>query len=312
MDMTTIDKIDIGTAVQVQEDGATVNYILTRKDTTSVELLREKCYSARRMNPQNTTVYEGSEMDAWLIDESAGFLSLFSSALKSNLVSKAISTFTYGDTEYHYIYRKCFLYSYGDMFMTTPDALYPEVKAFFPLMINKGTLDQNVCRVATDNNNNAVNWWLRSPYSATQFRSVNNSGGAGSSSASNAGLWCRPVLSVSPDTVAGIDSGGQVALLPEEKPRVVEFEGKLSEFAQVPKYGCIQVSSHNLGSLAFAATNNYGDSTPVWQTVQNGVQFEFENTTKTTTNYEVGIRCYGVAPTGETGYFEQPQMLVEV
>lgn len=312
MDMTTINKVDIGSTVQVQEDGSTVNYILTRKDATSVELLREKCYSARRMNPTNTTVYDGSEMDAWLIDESAGFLSLFGSALRSNLVSKAISTFTYGDSECHYIYRKCFLYSYGDMFMTTPDVLYPEVKAFFPLMMHQNTLDQNTARIATDANSTAVHWWLRSPSSATQFRIVVNSGSASNYDASNTGRWCRPVLSVAPDTVAGIDDAGLVSLLPEERPRVVEFKGKLSEFAQVPKYGCIQVTSNNLGSLAFAATNNYGDSNPVWQTVQNGVQFEFENTEKTTANYEVGIHCYGVAPVGETGYFEQPQMLVEV
>lgn len=35
MDMTTINKVDIGSTVQVQEDGSTVNYIVTRKDATS-------------------------------------------------------------------------------------------------------------------------------------------------------------------------------------------------------------------------------------------------------------------------------------
>jgi hypothetical protein len=198
------------------------------------------------------------------------------------------------------------------MFMTTPDVFYPEVKAFFPLMIHQNTLDQNTARIATDANGSAVGWWLRSPNSATQFRHVSVSGNAYVNNASNTGIWCRPVLSVSPDTVAGIGDAGIVTLLPEEKPRVVEFKGKLSEFAQIPKYGCIQVTSNNLENLMFKVTNNYGDSDPVWQTVQNGVQFAFENTEKTTTNYEVGVHCYGVAPTGETGYFEQPQMLVEV
>ena len=103
----TISQIELGSSVYVRENNTDAEYILTRKDSHGVELLRKYCYSARRMNPSNTTVYDGCEMDAWLINESTGFLSLFSATLRSNLVSRSISTFTYGDTECSYISRKC-------------------------------------------------------------------------------------------------------------------------------------------------------------------------------------------------------------
>ena len=39
---------------------------------------------------------------------------------------------------------------------------------------------------------------------------------------------------------------------------------------------------------------------------------EFTNETKETENWQVGIRCYGEAANLSQGYFEQPQMLIEV
>ena len=198
------------------------------------------------------------------------------------------------------------------MYRTTPDALYPEFGCVLPLMTNKGTLDQNSARVARNNaDTEAVYWWLRSPGTATQFRSVLLSGVAGNLDASNTGIWCRPVLSVSPDTIVSPEGADVIYLLPEDKPRVVEFKGKFSEFANPVKHGCIRVVSHNLTNVALEVTNNYGDGVPVWQSVENGVQFTFENTQKETENFEIGIHCYGETPNLLEGYFEQPQMLVE-
>ena len=308
----TISQVDLGSSVYVRENNTDVEYILTRKDSHGAELLRKKPYDARRMNPQNTTVYDGCEMDSWLIDESTGFLSLFSATLRSNLVSRSISTFTFGDTECSYISRKCYLYSYGDLFMTTPDALYPEVNVVIPLMINIGTMSQDTARIARDTNNSVVYWWLRSPNSATAFRGVSSYGNAYGNNASNTSSWCRPVLNVSPDTIVS-DSGADIIyLLPEEKPRVVEFKGKMGNFTSLPRFGCIEVISSNLTNVTYKVTNNYGDAEPVWQTVQNHVQFEFSNKTKQTESYEIGIWCYGQTPNLNEGYFEQPEMLVEV
>ena len=54
-----------------------------------------------------------------------------------------------------------------------------------PLMINKKTTDGNAARIARNNaDTEAVDWWLRSPGSATDFRVVFSNGGAGNGNAS--------------------------------------------------------------------------------------------------------------------------------
>ena len=308
----TIKQIDLGSIVMVRESNSDIEYILTRKDSHGVELLRRHPYSARRMNSTNTTVYDGCEMDAYLINEDTGFLSRFSATLRSNLVNRSISTFTFGDAECHYISRRCYLYSYGDLFMTTPDALYPEVNVTKALMIANNTLGADAARIARDVDNTAVIWWLRSAYSATQFRFVNDYGAAYVGNATYTSYWCRPVLNVSPDTIVSDEGADTIYLLPEEKPRVVEFKGKMGNFPILPRFGCIKVVSNNLVNVSYEVTNNYGDGSPVWQSVENGTQFEFENTQKQTEDFEIGIHCYGETPNLGTGYFEQPEMLVEV
>ena len=40
----------------------------------------------------------------------------------------------------------------------------------------------------------AVNWWLSSPYSATNFYNVNNNGTSNNNNASNTNYWARPAL----------------------------------------------------------------------------------------------------------------------
>ena len=86
----------------------------------------------------------------------------------------------------------------------------------------------------------------------------------------------------------------------------------MGNFPILPRFGCIKVVSNNLVNVSYEVTNNYGDGSPVWQSVENGTQFEFENTQKQTEDFEIGIHCYGETPNLGTGYFEQPEMLVEV
>ena len=87
----------------------------------------------------------------------------------------------------------------------------------------------------------------------------------------------------------------------------------VGETNQRPTFGCAHVLGTNVNGIVIKATNNYGDTAPVWQTVQNGAQFEFTNTTKETENWQVGIHVFGEVVTNlSPGYFEEPQMLVEV
>lgn len=305
----TLKQIELGSTVWIREGDTDADYILTRKDVNGVELLRKRAYTSRRMNPSRTTVYDGCELDQWLIDTNTGFLSLFSETLRSNLVHRSISTFTYGDSDYHYISRNCYLYSYGDMFLTAPSVLYAEVNIVPALMVNKGTIDANsacVCRNNEDTSN--VDYWLRSAYSATNFWYVNHDGTPLTDYAA-VPYSIRPVLNVSPDTIVSDEGADIIYLLPEEKPRVVEYYSKIGVASVRPSIGCAKVDTSNLTNTVIKVTNNYGDASPVWQTVQNGVQFNFTNAQKQTENWELGIWFYGETPNLLTGYSEQPQLL---
>lgn len=307
----TLKQIELGSTVWLNENGVDADYILTRKDVNGVELLRKRAYTSRRMNPSNTTVYDGCELDRWLIDTETGFLSLFSAALRSNLVNRSISTFTYGDSDYHYISRNCYLYSYGDMFLTSPSVLYAEVNIVPALMVNKGTIDANSARVCKNNENtSAVSYWLRSAYSATNFWGVSYSGSAGNYNASNS-FSIRPVLNVSPDTIVSDEDANIIYLLPEEKQKIIEFEGKVGESSARPKKVLVRTNSDNLETISLKVCNNYGDAVPTWETVTPYQETSLQNTIKQTANWVIGIKCHGEVIGLSNGYFEEPIILVE-
>ena len=306
-----ISQIELGSSVWLRENDTDAEYILTRKDQNGVELLRKRAYTSRRMNPSNTTVYDGCELDQWLTNTETGFLSLFSETLRSNLVHRSISTFTYGDSDYHYISRNCYLYSYGDMFLTAPSALYAEVNIVPALMVNKGTIDANSARICRNNEDtSAVIYWLRSANSASNFWFVLSNGTANSSSAPNS-LSIRPVLNVSPDTIVSDEGANIIYLLPEEKQKIIEFEGKVGESSTRPKKVLVRIGSSNLETITIKVCNNYEDSVPVWEDVVLGQETSLENASKQTNNWIIGIQCYGEVIGLSNGYFEEPIVIVE-
>lgn len=308
----TIADLPLGSVVVLLENGVDTNYILVNKDANGCEILRELAYgTTRRMNPTNTTVYETSEMDAYLNNTETGFLSLFDAATLSAISARSISTFTFGDTEAHYISRKCYLPSYGAMFRTTPTELELDASYLWALSDWKKTFDTNSMRIAYNPGGSAVYWWSRSPGSATLFCCMGSNGYSSANSAAGASSF-RPALNVAPATIVSDEGADTIYLLPTERAQTVEFKGKLGDFNQKPTVGCTSVVSNNLTNVVIKVTNNYGDSVPTWQTVQDGVQFEFTNETKETENWQVGIWCYGEAVNLSWGSFEQPQMLVEV
>ena len=309
----TIADLPLGSVVVLLENGVNTNYILVNKDASGCELLRELALDTnRRMNPTNTTVYETSEMDAYLNNTETGFLSLFDAATLSAISARSISTFTFGDTEAHYISRRCYLPSYGAVFRTTPTELEPDASYLWALSDWKKTFDTNQMRIAKKADVSAVYWWLRSPSSAANFYSVNSSGSSNTSVATNT-YSVRPALNVAPATIVSDEGADKIYLLPSERAHTLEFKGMVGETNQRPTFGCAHVLGTNVNGIVIKATNNYGDTVPVWQTVQNGAQFEFTNTTKETENWQVGIHVFGAVVTNlSPGYFEEPQMIVEV
>ena len=311
---TTLIEYDYGTVINVKENGTPIPYILISKDSYSCELLRRDCVVAKRMNNTSTTDYTNCEMDRYLSSDSAGgFLERFDSDTKAALVMRSISTFSYGDTDCHYISRKCYLPSYGQVFTNGQTALYPEKTIIPALFLWKGTLDGNSARLAKNNPGaSAVDWWLRSPNSATVYRSVANNGGTLSFNANNPGVWCRPVLSVASATIASDDGTGVIQLLPVATHREVAFEGLAGTSSMRPRKAYVQYTTHGLTNLSVQVCNNYGDDNPVWVDATAGTEVTFLNETKQTPLWQVGIKCYGDTDSWSSGYFKEPAVLVEV
>lgn len=312
---TTLIEYDYGTVINVKENGTPIPYILISKDSYSCELLRVDCVVAKRMNNTNTTDYADCEMDRYLSsDSTGGFLERFDSDTKAALVMRSISTFSYGDTDCHYISRKCYLPSYGQCSLGSPTALYPEKTIVPVLMLWKGTLDGTSARIAKGTGSSAANWWLRSPNSATAYWSVYSNGyvGASNATSSNGACWCRPVLSVASATIASDDGTGVIQLLPVATHREVAFEGLAGTSSMRPRKALVQYAVHGLSNISVQVCNNYGDDNPVWVDATVGTEVTFLNETKQTPQWQVGIKCYGDTESWSSGYFKEPVVLVEV
>jgi hypothetical protein len=303
----TISQLDLGTEIILRENGAEVPYILIRKDALGCVILRAKTIPNKRMNPTNTTVYEGSEADVWLTNAETGFLSRFDENTLSALVTRSIPTFTYGDTEAHYISRKCYLLSRGDMFGGSATALQPETSCVAALIIWKGALSPDEARQAyADDSTSAVNWWLRSPSSAASFYYVSD---FGNSLAKGASLACsfRPALNVANDITVG-EAEGKIYLLPTLiETYTVEFKGKVVETPLCPTKAVVNYNVFNLSNVVVKVCNNYGDESPTWADATSQTEINLTNRAKETENYEIGIWCYGES-TGY-GYFEEPRVI---
>lgn len=300
----TLNQLDLGTSVYIEENGTPKEYILMKKDVDSCILLRAKALEARRMNPTNTAIYEGSEMDNWLTDDTTGFMSLFNAQTQAAIVSRSRPTFDYGDTSCRYISRRAFLLTYGELFLSAPTALEPLTGLTPALMIWKGTSDANTGRIAKNEADQAVNWWLSSPYSSAGFYVVYNNGTSNGISASYAGYWARPALNVSSDTIVSDEGADRIYLMPAQSYREVSFSGKALEVAERPIKAVVEYEATNLYDVVVEVCNNYGDASPVWVPCTSGVEVELTNTVKQTTDWQVGVRCYGKSQ--GYGYFEEP------
>lgn len=310
----TILDLNLGTEVWLHETVSDVEttapYILIHKDSQGGVLLRKNCSEKKRMNPTNTTVYDGCEADVYLNDTETGFLSRFPAAELNCFLSRSISTFEYGDTEYHSISRRCYLLSQGEAFSVTTSDLYPEVAYTHSLMVNKHTFSADTARVATLDDNSAVVWWLRSPYSAANFYGVVNGGGSSNYYASSTGGALRPALNVAPATIVSDEGADKIYLITAGVKRTVDFKTKVLELPDRPAKALVKYNANNLSNILVQVCNNYGDANPVWVNATAMSEVTFANTTKETSVWQVGLRCYGES--NGYGYFEEPDVLVEV
>ena len=306
----TISQLDLGTSVYIAESGVDTEYILLKKDVNGCILLRAQALEARRINPTNVSTYENSEMDQWLINEETGYMSLFNTATKNAIVSRSRPTYNYGDAECRYISRRAFLLTRGEMFGSTPTALEPLTSLAPALYIWKGTESATTARICTNATGASVIWWLSSPSLTTSVSLVVANGTSGSGPASNADYWARPALNVASATIVSDEGADIIRLAPTQEYREVSFSGKALDIAERPKRALVEYNTSNLYDVAVEICNNYGDATPVWVPCTSGREVELTNTVKQTTNWQVGVRCYGKS--SSYGYFEEPIITLEV
>lgn len=309
----TIAELTAGEKVYLDEtvDGelSHVPYIYLGQDESgNCIILREVAAIAKRMHSSNVAVYDGCEADLWLEDEEAGYLSRFDAATRAALVSTQIKCNSIATGEIGVIARRCFLLSYTELgYATTPDE---GVSYLAALQTATGKTGNNA-RIAYNSAAAAVGWWLRSANSEAQFRCVGTGGVASSNYATVAGYWLRPALSVAPATIVSDGTEDTIYLLPDSSKLYREIDATIycgSSTAR-PKKARAIVPATNCSLFELQISNNAKDDSPIWVSAENNVAVDLSNDTKTTTDWELGVKIY--AQSSGKALIGEPVVIVE-
>lgn len=309
----TIAELTAGEKVYLDEtvDGelSHVPYIYLGQDESgNCIILREVAAIAKRMHSSDVAVYDGCEADLWLEDEEAGYLSRFDAATRAALVSTQIKCNSITTGEIGVIARRCFLLSYTELgYATTPDE---GVSYLAALQTATGKTGNNA-RIAYNSSAAAVVWWLRSALSEAKLRCVGTGGFSSGNYASYVGAWMRPALSVAPATIVSDQGEDTIYLLPDSSKLYREIDATIycgSSTAR-PKKARAIVPATNCSLFELQISNNAKDDTPVWVSAQNNVAVDLSNKTKTTENWEIGVKIY--AQSGGKALIGEPIVIAE-
>ena len=189
----------------------TVRYLPLRKDADGVVLLRDEVLDGRRINATNDATYIGSEMDTWLNDAAAGYLSRFDAKMRAAIIPTAIKVKPPDADAVQEIARSVYLLSESEVGSGTVaegDSMLDALKA------HKGVTDANKARIALNSAGSASYWWLRSAGSASQTRYVVSGGNVNSSGASGSGCP-RPAFKVANATMVSDGTEDTIYILPD-------------------------------------------------------------------------------------------------
>lgn len=260
------------------------------------------------MNPQNTTVYDGCEMDTWLQDDTSGFLAGFPADVRNSLVNRTIETYVYGTGVKSTIARKIYLLSYFEVFGNADgfnpsegNCIYP---SFYFVTFNDSAGTNG--RIAyLKSNMTAQNWWLRSPVSATAFRYVVTNGSAYNYDATYS-FYPRPALSVASATIVSPEGADTIYLTPSgsEVVHAIDAIDVVGETDSRPAKAVVACEAQNLNNVKVEVCNNYGDEEPVWEDATGGVEVTFSNTEKTTEKWKIAVRMHGESPNFGAKFYE--------
>ena len=293
------------------EDAATAFIVMGMSEQgNSVLLMPELVYQQKRMNATDAAEYNGCEMDTYLSAETDGFRTAYlSEAFRNCLVPTQIKCYSLTDSQEITIARDIFVPSYTEMGWTFE---YPEGASLLAaLKTFKGVTNDNQARIANNTAGTACIWWLRSANSSTLFRSVGNNGTAISYNASFSWVWLRPLLSVAPATLVSDEGEDTIYLFPDSAAAYREIDIKISmgQSAKRPKKARVLVEITNATESSVKITNNYRDESPTWVTVPDGGVATLENATKTSENWELGLKIY--EKSGGRATVQEPILVVE-
>lgn len=310
-----IETIDINTTVLHYEETIggvteTVAYLPLRKDSDGVVAVRDVRLAGRRINPTNVANYIDSEMDSWLIDDQAGYLSYFDVKMRACVIPTTIKVKPYDSDDITEIARQAFLLSASEAGFT---GVADEGESILPaLKSHRDTTSDNTARIAYNSAGTAAYWWLRSANSAEQMRVVGTNGGLGSDRASTAWICPRPAFKVRNGTMVSDETEDTIYILPDPTHlyRELEFVAYLGEAENRPKKAKVQVEIANATESRIKISNNAKDTNPVWVACANGGVVELTNTVKETENWELGVKIY--AKSGGRATVGEPALIVEV
>lgn len=268
----------------------TIAYWPIRKDADGVVLLRKNVLDeSRKMNATSEATYIGSLMDAWLNDETAGYLSYFDEKMRACIIPSSIKIKPYNSDTVTEIARQVYLLSESEV---TNGGV--EGESVLPMLkVHSGQTGDNDARKAINSSGSAAFWWLRSAYSPKLFWIVVNEGYLVAIDATSTNAP-RPVFKVANNTLVSDKTAGTIYILPDaSKPyRELSFTAFLGGAAKRPKRAKVQVSLAGATAQTIQISNNAKDANPVWAPCNVDEVVELPNAQKTTDLWELGVKIY--------------------
>lgn len=310
-----IETIDINTTVLHYEETVngvteTVAYIPVAKTATGVIVLRDVAAGPNRINPTNDANYIDCELDASMNNAQTGYLSRFDAKMQACIIQTTIKYKPPDSDEVTEIARQVFLPSASEMGFT---GVADEGESFLPVLkAHRDTTNDNTARIGYNSAGAAVSFWLRSAASAAQVRCVYAGGGLYSYDASYGFICWRPAFQIANGTMVSDETEDTIYILPDSEKlyRELRFVAYVGTSTDRPKKARVEVDITNATESQIWVSNNAKDESPVWVACTNGVAVELPNTTKTTDNWELGVKVY--AKSGGRAVCGEPVVMVEV
>lgn len=148
---------------------------------------------------------------------------------------------------------------------------------------------------------------MRSAYSGTQFRNVGANGASGDGSATYAGRWLRPAISISSNALVSDDDEYTFLLeTPDKEYTELNVIFKLGTMENIPeKIKCI-LAQNNCSEINAEITFNGSDSEVYWQAININ---ELITVTKPTIETNIDIQLHLQAKSLVRGTISQPYLV---